>query len=49
MAKKVKKEKLEEVIEEVKEEGVKVEIVTEDEVESVNPASNAFTPPRKRF
>ena len=50
MAKKDKKEKLEEVIEEVeKEEGVKVEIVIEDEVKSVNSASNAFTPPRKRF
>ena len=49
MAKKDKKEKLEEIIEEVEEEGVEVEIVTEEESKGVNSASNAFTPPRKRF
>ena len=44
MAKKDKKEKLEEIIEEVKEEGVEVEIVTA----VANETKNAFAPPRKR-
>ena len=44
MTKKDKKEKLEEIIEEVKEEGVEVEIVTP----VTNETKNAFAPPRKR-
>ena len=45
MAKRDKKEKLEKVIEEAKEEGVEVEIVSEPVVDTPAPG---FEPPRKR-
>ena len=45
MAKKTKKEKLEKVIEEVKEEGVEVEVVSEPTVEE---STDVYEAPRKK-
>jgi len=48
MAKKDKKDKLEEVIEEAKEEGVEVEVIKEESESEPEPSGHVFEAPRKR-